>query len=78
MYRSEVEHDNLTGSANVTVTDSAYVTLNGELTTIPLPAVVTGGARGIGRSIAIAMAAEGARVALAARSEDSILCAVTG
>ncbi|MEE2952260.1 MAG: long-chain fatty acid transporter [Pseudomonadota bacterium] len=52
MYRSEVEHDNLTGTANVTVTDSAYVTLNGELTTIPLPAVVTGGVAQAGNAAA--------------------------
>ncbi|MFC7157164.1 SDR family oxidoreductase [Halomarina halobia] len=35
-------------------------------------AVVTGGGRGIGRNIALGLAAEGANVVLAARSEDEI------
>lgn len=35
-------------------------------------ALVTGGSRGIGRSVAAALAAEGARVAVAARSVDAV------
>jgi len=35
-------------------------------------AVITGASRGIGRAIAIALAAEGARVALGARGEDAL------
>jgi 3-oxoacyl-[acyl-carrier protein] reductase len=35
-------------------------------------ALVTGGSRGIGRAIAVALAAEGARVAVAARSADGV------
>ncbi|HEV2787341.1 MAG TPA: SDR family NAD(P)-dependent oxidoreductase, partial [Solirubrobacteraceae bacterium] len=35
-------------------------------------ALVTGASRGIGRAIAMALAAEGARVAVAARSADGV------
>ncbi len=35
-------------------------------------AIVTGGSRGIGRSIALALAAEGCRVAICARTEDAL------
>src|SRR5438270_14078374 len=35
-------------------------------------AVVTGASRGIGRAIAMALAAEGCRVAIAARGEDAL------
>ncbi|MBI2192381.1 MAG: SDR family oxidoreductase [Planctomycetes bacterium] len=40
-------------------------------------AVVTGAGRGVGRAVALAFAAEGARVALAARSRDEIESAAT-
>ena len=35
-------------------------------------AIVTGGSRGIGRSIALAFAAEGCRVAICARTEEAL------
>jgi 3-oxoacyl-[acyl-carrier protein] reductase len=38
-------------------------------------AIVTGGSRGLGRAIALALAAEGARVAICARGEEGLLAA---
>lgn len=55
LYRSEVEHDDVKGTANVRVLDTAYVSVGGERVSIPLPQVALLGIAGAGQAATAAV-----------------------